>query len=813
MTWTPDVATSSVFATLVLQSAVGAVVYIIFELLRGQREVFWPKRRSHPTRCPNKDLSGSIFSWIHPVLEISDDETLKLVGLDGFVLLRFLRLTAKLFLGCGAFALVFLLPIYSTGFGSSDVVGIDRYTIANVIPGGDRLWAPMLVTWIFSVLLLYLLYKEYEQFVTLRHQFLVEGDADMPTQQLYSATAENLPADYQSSAKLQEAFEELFPGQVLFAHVGFHTDAAVAAHEERKLCVYNLEKAIALYEAGNRTEKPMVSLHEGKVAMCRGTEKVDAISYYINEIRRLNRKIAAMKQKVASLDSASTLDPEAALNSTASSERIDADGEDPLALTATGYVTFRSKHAQCVASQVPVLTDQYPDLTLVAAPAPDNIIWRNVGVTLNEIRVASIVTSAMLYTGLMFWAVILAFISAISSLSNLEKYLPFLKELDPISYALLEGQLPVIALIVFISMLPVIFASVSIYVERRKTISDVRMEVFTWFFLYQIANVYLILLAGSIFGALTDAIDDPASIVSLLAKALPGVATFFLNFLLTLLLSGVPFTLLRIAPAVIYKLYRSCFNERKLTRRELVEGPLTEVTADYATLLPKFLYVFCIGVTYWVIAPIVVFVAGLLFAANYAVYKYQLCYVFVNKNETGGLFFYKLYNFSMTGLLASAVTMVVYLAIKEGEVVAPLLLPLPILIACVWRYTEEKFKTLSRGLSLAEALRVDSRSSKSDVTAGTSARADIATFRYDFFQHPVLRGNTDIFPEAYRIAPEGAEGKADLVPLVNDQGWLQEEYFASTTMTFEELTDRLGIVLDFPAGSSNFTQEKSPLGK
>ena len=65
-------------------------------------------------------------------------------------------------------------------------------------------------------------------------------------------------------------------------------------------------------------------------------------------------------------------------------------------------------------------------------------------------------------------------------MSNLQKYLPFLADLDPVSYALLQGQLPVIALIVFISLLPLIFSSVATYIERRKTVTEVSMEVFTW---------------------------------------------------------------------------------------------------------------------------------------------------------------------------------------------------------------------------------------------------------------------------------------------------------------------------------------------
>lgn len=89
--------------------------------------------------------------------------------------------------------------------------------------------------------------------------------------------------------------------------------------------------------------------------------------------------------------------------------------------------------------------------------------------------------------------------------------------------------------------------------------------------MYQIANVYLMLLAGSLFNALNDAIANPASIIFLIGKALPSVSIFFINLLLTQLLSGFPGLLLRIGPLIVYKLYRGIFGEKALTRRILVE--------------------------------------------------------------------------------------------------------------------------------------------------------------------------------------------------------------------------------------------------
>ena len=339
--------------------------------------------------------------------------------------------------------------------------------------------------------------------------------------------------------------------------------------------------------------------------------------------------------------------------------------------------------------------------------------------------------------------------------------------------------------------------------------------------MYQIANVYLLLLAGSIFGALSDAISNPMSIVSLLANSLPGVSTFFLNLLITFLLSGIPMALLRIGPAAIYKLYRLCFNERKLTRRDLIEGPLASADIDYATVLPGLLYVLCIAMTYWVIAPIVGFVAGLLFAAKYVVFKYQLCYVVVNKNETGGLYFYKIFNYSMVGLMTSALTMVGYMGIKEAPAQAILLVPLLLVIYAVWCHTEEAFRTRSLGLAYEEAMRADlaSPSSTSDASPTESNEvaeqssllqpvaatgkgvtvSDVlvsrqesahltAQFQSDFFLHPALCGNTAARPEVYRHTDESGP-----VPLFTPEGWLQDAYFASHTLSLEELAAQLDI--------------------
>ena len=183
--------------------------------------------------------------------------------------------------------------------------------------------------------------------------------------------------------------------------------------------------------------------------------------------------------------------------------------------------------------------------------------------------------------------------------------------------------------------------------------------------MYQLANVYLLLLAGSLFDSLNDALSDPASVLRLISSALPSVAVFFMNFILTAWLAGLSITLLRpVAPLKLawLRLRNSCRggtdvegpavslgggaavggdddddNRRRaalfadepaspcdslrLTRRQLVSpaagGPLAPFEIDYGALLPNALYIMCIALLYWVIAPMVLpFAAGFFFCAE-----------------------------------------------------------------------------------------------------------------------------------------------------------------------------------------------------
>lgn len=148
--------------------------------------------------------------------------------------------------------------------------------------------------------------------------------------------------------------------------------------------------------------------------------------------------------------------------------------------SSTGFITFLSRSTQVLSYQVKVLSDIYSNIEISQAPTHDDIIWENLTVTKEQQQHGANITNAIFSLGMLFWGTVLAFIAAVSNLSNLEKYLPFIKNLNPVLYSLLAGILPVIVMNLFLSLLPAIFGYGAEKIEKRKTKSEVQQFVFQW---------------------------------------------------------------------------------------------------------------------------------------------------------------------------------------------------------------------------------------------------------------------------------------------------------------------------------------------
>lgn len=192
------------------------VLVALFEILRRKRSIYlnrYVKRYIETNRVPDAP-SLMPLAWIGKILRVSEHEILEMVGLDGYMCIRFIVICFRTACFCSFWSLLILVPVYSSTTGSASKVGWDRFTIANVPqdPSADRLWAPVFLCYLFSGFFCQLMYIEYKNFVGKRVQYLVSGDSDTPAQTYYTVMVERVPAALKSGPMLAGFFERLYPG-------------------------------------------------------------------------------------------------------------------------------------------------------------------------------------------------------------------------------------------------------------------------------------------------------------------------------------------------------------------------------------------------------------------------------------------------------------------------------------------------------------------------------------------------------------------------------------------------------------------------
>lgn len=148
-------------------------------------------------------------------MSVSEDDLLRMVGLDAYMMVRYLNACFRVSVFLSFFGIVILVPIYASAPGI--FIAWNRYTLANVPSDANskQLWAPVVFSYFFAAYYCYLMHNEYSNFMTKRLQYLVEGDPDTPIQTHHTIMIEQLPPDLRSTTKLYQFFNKLFPGAMM----------------------------------------------------------------------------------------------------------------------------------------------------------------------------------------------------------------------------------------------------------------------------------------------------------------------------------------------------------------------------------------------------------------------------------------------------------------------------------------------------------------------------------------------------------------------------------------------------------------------
>lgn len=170
--------------------------------------------------------------------------------------------------------------------------------------------------------------------------------------------------------------------------------------------------------------------------------------------------------------------------------------------------------------------------TVVEATEPRQILWSNLKVKYFERDVRQYVIYVIVALTIFFYMIPIGVISAFTTLGNLVKLLPFIKPVvqKRVIRTVLEAYLPQLALIIFLAMLPKFLLFLS-KLEGLPSESHAVRAASGKYFYFSVLNVFLgVTLGGTLFDTFKDIEKKPNSIVPLLARSLPGNATFFLTY-------------------------------------------------------------------------------------------------------------------------------------------------------------------------------------------------------------------------------------------------------------------------------------------
>ena len=216
------------------------------------------------------------------------------VGLDGYMLLRFIRMCQRMTLFASLIGVTVLIPFYSTGDGGFH--GFNALTLNNVT-SPTSMWLSAMLMVLCSVHAMYLIGSEYKHYVAWRMEYLMEGSPSRPYfQSRYTVMIEGLPSELKTNAALERYFERIFPGQVHSANIQLDISSLERLHERRLVIVDALERAVA-YEHVTGGIKYM-NLTNGPYSSCFGGVEVRSVPYLRKELSRLNEEAGAIQMRV-----------------------------------------------------------------------------------------------------------------------------------------------------------------------------------------------------------------------------------------------------------------------------------------------------------------------------------------------------------------------------------------------------------------------------------------------------------------------------------------------------------------------------------
>ncbi|KAF9653528.1 DUF221-domain-containing protein [Thelephora ganbajun] len=675
--------TSQFVTALVFNSAAFGIQVVAFTLVRPYfRAIYEPRSYIPPESKRAPRLSQSVFAWPLAIWRADIEDIKRLNGLDAYFFVRFLRMMALMFLPIWFITWAVLIPVTTVNTQVPGLSGLDRFTFGNVEnTKQNRYAAHIILAWLLTFWVWYLIRREMSHFVTVRQQYLISKDHSTSAQ-ASTILVTGVPRRYLNERALAKLYSHL-PGGVRKVWLNrdlknmpdvykdrlnacdklesaetalLKTAAKIQAQKNKKLGKdadvpanvqskdsLNAERDLSLTDKlVPRDQRPTHRLPVGFLPFGLPFigQKVDTIDWTKEDIERTNNVLTKM-QKVLAKEVSSMTRSSRLFNMSLHemAKELETQTYPPL---NSAFILFNNQMAAHMAAQLLTHHEPYRMAKKYIDVAPQDIVWDNLSMNPYEAQVRTLISYGITAALIILWAFPVAFIGTLSNVPKLCSTYTWLRWLCglPVVSGIIGGILPPVLLAVLMAVLPIILRILARF-EGIPKHTDIELSLMTRYFIFQVIHSFLIVtLSSGIIAALPDLANNLSSVATLLARNLPLASNFFLTFVILQGLTATASGLLTLVPLIIYYVKLIILGS---TPRSIFTIKYTMRNVAWGTLFPTItlLVVICLG--YMLISPIINGLACFTFFLFYQVWKYLFTWQLDQSptSETGGLFFPK----------------------------------------------------------------------------------------------------------------------------------------------------------------------------
>ncbi|KAG5736119.1 hypothetical protein E4T56_gene6267 [Termitomyces sp. T112] len=719
---------------LTISVTIGIISFIVFSYSRMRWPlVFAPRTKLKGFSPHEAHAHQAFFGWIMPTIRTSEFTVLQIVGLDAAVLLNFFKMSFYLFSVCSFFAVIILMPLnwkHNKELDPDDEGWpIENFTWPRLgsnpesLPGNGTsplndwldlindansyLSVHLIFTYLFTILTLYYIYRNYRRFIRSRQLFSLELVHSIPAR---TVLVTDLPNHLQGERPLAEYFENMGLA-VESVNVCREVSSLKKLLDKRTEALLALERAWVSYVGNPSTVEeydpehmdfaPLIDIDVEEAQPRRGR-------FVVPHRRRPTMRTGWLKSQVDALEYLEKQFKEA-------DELVKKRRNGRFKATQSAFVTFEKMSSAQIVVQVAHAPNP-SSLTTVLAPEPRDIVWSNMTPSKTNIRTRDVIVLMLMGLLFFFWFFPISALASLLSYEEIKKTMPWLGNLIDQNVqirAIVQNSLPSVAVITLNACLPFLLEALT-YQQGYRARSWIEYSLMKKYFLFLLINVvFIFLLASTYWQLVQDLANSPAKVPEKLAQALQAgrARHFFLSYVILQGLGIMPLQLLNLGVIIPRMVFRMFSTRTPRDFAELNAPPMI----NYGVVYPQAILMFVITLLYSVVQPLIVVFGALYFGIGYVVYKYKLLFVFYKPYESQGQAWPITFIRLIWGVVIFQVFMIGIFTLRQSYIISSLLAPL-LIGTLVWSwYVDKSLKPLSKFVSLSSVFEVQRGEETADV--------------------------------------------------------------------------------------------------